>query len=249
MSIITEASLRNELKDKEISQYIVNSGIIVTPSAKEYLRERKIELVMKDQKEDSLNTDHEHEGKESIQPKYSALFDGGYFDDKPEYMTHIFGSKLVLKDHPRIIFRGKLDSLQSKILEVQVAASKQNKKDLVNDLNEVLTLCRNTMRAEVLNEPLADINILGLDEKKLREMSHEPKKYFNIQHILPSWEMGEMLISLNTIRSTVREVEIAAVKAFKSEDGISRTDIIRAMNRLSSCIYIMMLRQASGHYR
>ena len=191
----------------------------------------------------------EKEGKQCIIPKYSAVFGGGYFTDKPEYMTQLHGNKLVIKDHPHIVMRGKLDSLQSRIMEVQISASKQKSKGIIKELEEILTLCRNIMRAEVLNEPLADIEILGLDEKKLREISHNPQKYFNTKHILPSWEMGELAVLLNSIRSYVREVEIAAIKTFKTEEGVDRVDIIRALNRLSSCLYIMVLRQITGYYK
>ena len=250
MSVLTETSLRVELRNKKVSQYFVEPDVKITPSARQYLKEREIELVVRGRESAKAAEDKtEKEQKECITPKYSAVFGGGYFTDKPEYMTQLHGNKLVLKDHPRIAMRGKLDSLQSKIMEVQVSASKQKYMGIVKDLEEALTLCRSIMRAEVLNEALPEVEILDLDEKKLREMSHNPQKYFNTKHILPSWEMGETAILLNSIRSAVREVEIAAVKAFKTEEGVDRVDIIRALNRLSSCIYIMMLRQITGYYK
>lgn len=250
MSVLTETSLRTELRNKKISQYFVDSDVKITPSARQYLKEREIELVVKDKDAvKAAEAKPEKEEKECIIPKYSAVFGGGYFTDKPEYMTQLHGNKLVIKDHPHIVMRGKLDSLQSKIMEVQISVSKRKFMGIVKDLEEVLTLCRNIMRAEVLNEPLAEVEILGLDEKKLREMSHNPQKYFNTKHILPSWEMGELAVLLNSIRSSVREVEIAAIKAFKTEEGVDRVDIIRAFNRLSSCLYIMVLRQITGYYK
>ncbi|SHI97637.1 cobalamin adenosyltransferase [Lutispora thermophila] len=253
MSVLTEASLRAELKNKKISQYIVGPDIKVTPSARQYLKERDIELIIKDKDEKTEEVPKKDEIKvderECLKPKYYAAYGGGYFADKPEYMTQLYGNKLVFKDHPHIVLRGKLDSLQSKIMEVQLAASKHKSMALVKDLDEVLILCRNIMRAEVLNEPLEDIKVLELGEKELREMSHNPQKYFNTKHMLPSWEMGELAVLLNSIRSTIRETEIAAIKAFKTEDGVNRIDIIKALNRLSSCLYIMLLRQLTGYYK
>lgn len=251
MSVLTEASLRAELKNKKVSKYIVDPDVKITPSARQYLKEREIELVVRDEKiaEEQKRDEYKPVEKECLVPKYYAAFGGGYFADKPEYMTQLYGNKLVFKDHPHIVLRGKLDSLQSKIMEVQLAASKHNNMTLVKDLDEVLMLCRNIMRAEVLNEPLDDIKVLDLGEKELREMSHNPQKYFNTKHILPSWEMGELAVLLNSIRSTIRETEIAAIKAFKTEDGVSRIDIIKALNRLSSCLYIMLLRQLTGYYK
>lgn len=250
MSVLTETTLRAELRNKIISQYFVEPDVKITPSARQYLKENKIELVIRDKEATKASEPKpEKEGKQCIIPKYSAVFGGGYFTDKPEYMTQLYGNKLVIKDHPHIVMRGKLDSLQSRIMEVQISASKQKSIGIVKELEEILTLCRNIMRAEVLNEPLADIEILGLDEKKLREISHNPQKHFNTKHILPSWEMGELAVLLNSIRSYVREVEIAAIKAFKTEEGVDRVDIIRALNRLSSCLYIMVLRQITGYYK
>lgn len=251
MSVLTEASLRAELKNKKISQYIVGPDVKITPSARQYLKEREIELVVRDEKtaEAPKNEEQKPAEKECLTPKYIAAFGGGYFADKPEYMTQLRGNKLVFKDHPNIVLRGKLDSLQSKIMEVQLSASKQKNMSIVKDLEEVLVLCRNIMRAEVLDEPLDDIKVLDLGEKELREMSHNPQKYFKTKHILPSWEMGELAVLLNSIRSTIRETEIAAIKAFKTEDGVSRIDIIKALNRLSSCLYIMLLRQLTGYYK
>lgn len=34
-------------------------------------------------------------------------------------MTQLFGNKLVCKDHPRILFRGKLDALQADVVLAQ----------------------------------------------------------------------------------------------------------------------------------
>lgn len=249
MSVLTETSLRAELRNKKINQYFVTQDVKITPSAKQFLKENRIELVIRE-KEEITNKESkaESEDKNRIFPKYYEAFTGGFFEDKPEFMTQLYGNKLVIKDHPRIIMRGKLDSLQSRIMEVQIVVSAKKNDALMKDLEEVLRLCRNIMRAEVLNEALEDIMLMGFDEKKLREISHNPQKYFNTSHILPSWEMGEIAVHLNSIRSMVREVELSTVRAFKTEEGVERIDIIKALNRMSSCIYIIMLRQITGYY-
>lgn len=38
-------------------------------------------------------------------------------------MTHLHGNVLVPKTHPQIAFRGMLDSLEAKIMSLQVVAS------------------------------------------------------------------------------------------------------------------------------
>ena len=57
------------------------------------------------------------------------------------------------------------------------------------------------------------------------------------------------VIKLNEMRALSRELEIKGVEAFVKENGtIERRDILLALNRLSSAIYIMMLRGVTGEY-
>ena len=50
-------------------------------------------------------------------PRYVDYETGAYSTyEKPEHMTQLFGNKLVCKDHPRILFRGKLDALQADVV-------------------------------------------------------------------------------------------------------------------------------------
>ena len=57
---------------------------------------------------------------EPPKPKYVDYETGAYYMEKPEHMTQLFGNVLVAKDHPRIHFRGKLDSLQALVVLDQV---------------------------------------------------------------------------------------------------------------------------------
>lgn len=251
MSLLTESVLRKQLKNTDIKEYEVVKGVIITPSAKQYLQDKNIKLVIVDalgaKKQGNYKSEKEDEGK--IFPKYICL-QGGYVEEKPEHMTQLYGNKLVPKDNRRIEFRGRLDSLQSKILEVQVIASKLQNEGVVKDLEEILSFVRNILRAEVLEENLPEFSILGISENDLREMSHNPKKYFNMDHFMPNYKMGEIIVELNSIRSNIREAEICGFKAFKDIDGeITRNDIIRYLNRLSSCLYIMMFKFLSGKYK
>lgn len=253
MSVLTESRLRAELKNKKTKQFKINKGDIVTPSAKAYLSEKNIELVViedkdneGDENQSSNNSNNENKG---IIPKYEYL-QGGYFENKPEFMTQLHGNKLVYKDHPIISLRGKLDSFQAKILEVQILAEKNKKQSLVKDLEEVLFVVRNILRAEVLKEELKEFILLNMNEDEIREVSHHPEKYFNKGHVFPSYQMGELVTALNSLRTAIREVEICALIAFKDRDGeVKRKDIIRYLNRLSSCFYVMMCKFNAGQYK
>ncbi|MPN32240.1 hypothetical protein SDC9_179716 [bioreactor metagenome] len=164
-------------------------------------------------------------------------------------MTQLYGNRLVYKDHPRIMLRGMLDSLQAQLLELQLKASAGKAEKLVEELEEVLQYIRNILKCEVLEEEFPKINLLGLNEDELREWSHNPMKHFNMKHVLPNYNMGELVLGLNALRSSSREVELGAIKAFKTEDGVVRTDLLKALNRLSSCLYIMMLKCINGVYK
>ena len=52
-------------------------------------------------------------------PKYVDYETNAFYYEKPEQMTQLFGNKLVCKDHPRILFRGKLDALQADVVLAQ----------------------------------------------------------------------------------------------------------------------------------
>ncbi|WP_425449524.1 hypothetical protein [Dethiothermospora halolimnae] len=260
MKVLTEATLRGEFKRNSPKKYFVDKNVIITPSAKQYLKEKNVELCIgkegdldegnaMDNPKDEVVYEKIKTPYKKISPKYISYYSGGAFEEKPEHMTQIYGNKLVYKDDLRIVFRGKLDSLQSKILELQVLANSKNKQGLLNDLEDVLQSVRDILRAEVLNENLNNIKVIGLDEKELRAMSHNPKKHFKIGHILPNYSMGEIIIKLNSIRSSIRETELSCIKAFRKDSKVERVDIIKALNRLSSGVYIMMCKEKANIYK
>ncbi len=251
MSLITETSLRTELRNKKIDQYTIKKTTKITPSALQYLKDRKIELIVEDEgtacKEKQEHVQESDALKASA--KYVLLGTGCGIHEKPEYMTQLYGNKLVYKDHPRIAFRGMVDSLQSQLLELQLKVSKTKSETLLQELSEILQYIRNILRCEVLEEDFTQTNLIGLNESELREWSHNPMKHFNMKHVLPSYDMGEITLGLNSLRSSIRQVELRAIKAFKTEEGIAREDILKALNRLSSCLYIMMLKNINGLYK
>jgi ethanolamine utilization cobalamin adenosyltransferase len=96
---------------------------------------------------------------------------------------------------------------------------------------------------------VGDFTLGGLNEKDLREQSYHPSQYFGMRHFLPTYQHGEMTAHLNKLRTLARKTEIVAFKAFKAEDGtVTREDIIRAFNRLSSFFWIMMFKYLTGKY-
>lgn len=246
MSVHTETSIRSELRNKTMERYYVEKGDIITPSARQFLNEKGIELVVG--KPEVKVEAPLQQTEPAFKKKYVCSYTGAYFETKPEHMTHIYGNKLVFKNDPRIVFRGRVDSLQCKILKVQVIARNKNRKKVLDNLEEVLEYTKKILRAEVLEEPLADLHLLGLDEAELRERSHHPQKYYNTGHVMVNSDMDEMVIHLNYLRAQVREVELVALDAFLDNGKLDRPDIMKALNRLSSTIYVMMLQVIAKEY-
>ena len=86
-----------------------------------------------------------------------------------------------------------------------------------------------------------------MDEKALRERSHRPQDFYGQPHFMPSPEDGTLLLQVNRARCAARAAELKAVEAFSDRDGNpTRPDILRALNRLSSMIYILMIQIKAG---
>lgn len=246
MKILTETMLRAAALAESTTEYRVEPDVFVTPLAKEYLRDRKISLVvMESQPAVMTRTPLPKHGKHT----YIDAQTGEGYGEKPEHMTHLRGNLLVPKTHPRIEFRGQLDSLQAEIICLQAEACDMNLEKLVKDLDDILYGTQKILGAEVKEETLEPMAILGMNDKELREHSHNVKKYFGMDHPIPNYKMGRMAADLNRLRAKVREVELAAARAFMSEDGsVERPDIIQHLNRLSSGVYIVFCRWLSGYY-
>ncbi|GAB3796402.1 cobalamin adenosyltransferase [Virgibacillus kimchii] len=256
MAVLTESILRSRFLNEQLNEPVLQlpKGTILTPSAKSYLQEKRITFTFAERneaaEEEKVDTNEDHQPKSNNSPMKYRVVQGGYLDEKPEHMTALHSNLLVYKDHPRIIFRGKLDSLEAKMIEAQWKIVENNHFSLAEDLSEALTFVRNILRAEVLEEELDEFRLLGMNEMEIRDMSHHPEKYFGCGHFTSDFKMGVGIVALNAVRTAVRETELAAYQAFKKKDGSTeRDDIILALNRLSSLCYVMMVKYRTGHYK
>ena len=255
MKVITEAVLRNELRGAEPETYYIPEGKILSPAAREYLQQRKIKI-SKDPPpaapaaEAPPTPAADPAAPVAPQPKFVDYETGAFYLEKPEHMTHLYGNVLVPKSHPRILFRGKLDSLQAQIVLIQakLAESSGNEK-IIDDLGDILTVLREMMRCDVLDEEFKNEIIIGLTHAELRERSHDPMRFFHIkQMLLPDYTMGKAYALLNQLRTQIRETEVAANQAFRDGKKCTRADIIEELNRLSSAVHIMMCMYLAGLY-
>lgn len=223
----TEETVRAGIRVKDGARvYELPQGDRLTPSAQDWLRQENIRIC----------------SPQEAPPVYTTL-SGGTLTGKPEHMTHLYGNVLVPKDHPRIAFRGMVDTLEAEILLCQKAAAQEKRTDLVRNLQEILDFVRNLIRADVLGEKIAGVRLCGLDAPALRERSHHPEKYYGQPHFMPSCEDSAALLQLNRVRTLVRQTELSCYRAFSDRDGaVTREDMILALNRLSSLCWILMIR-------
>ena len=175
---------------------------------------------------------------ESAKPSEYRLLNGAVLAQKPEYMTHLNAEFLVDKTHPRIAFRGVMDSLEAALL----LAAAEAEGNIRTQLLEALAYTRYLLGQEVLEQPIVCEALGGMDEQQLRERSHRPQDFYGKPHFMPSPEDNKSLLLVNLARCKAREAELAAVKAFQNQEGLpQRLDLLQALNRLSSFLYLIMI--------
>ncbi len=257
LKAITEDFLRLELRNAQPETYYVPEGKILTPAAREYLQQRKIKIAKGEPPEaapaePAAPAAPAPAAAPAAAPtaKYRDHETGAFYMEKPEHMTQLFGNELVTKNHPRILFRGKLDSLQAMVVLDQALIAADGNQKLVDDLGSILDNLREMMRCDVLDETYCRQTIIGLTHQELRERSHNPQKFFGIkQMLLPDYTMGRDYALLNQLRAAIRETEVAAATAFLTGSKCTRPDIMEELNRLSSALHIMMCMYLAGMYR
>lgn len=235
---ITELSLQpDEHLSREAARYVQEKGLSVNacPGTKAAQGVR-------------INRDIRPLQHRTGQPLFTDALTGQTYSEKPEHMTHLHGTTLIAKNHPRIVLRGKLDSLEAELVVQMVQARQDGKDRLVSDLGELLNLARRILAAEVTERPLEEMLLLGMDAAALRAVSHDPQERFGCGHILPSADLSRTGAFLNLLRAKTREVELAAMDAFWQDGHLDREDIIKALNRMSSACYIMMFFDLTGRY-
>ena len=238
MALLTEEDVRRMSNGGTRGPVAVRAGEVLTPAARDWLREKGVEVVYP----------QGSSGEPVERPRYRTV-SGAVLAEKPEHMTHLKGNILVDKDHPRIAFRGCIDSLEAEILLAQQACAGAGCPALAQELEEVLAFVRRFIRFDVLDEPVGEIELCGYGPDELREYSHYPDKHFGQPHFLPHYTDSPAILAVNKVRTVVRRTELAAYAAFRDADGgVKRPDMILGLNRLSSLMWIMMIKLKAGKY-
>ena len=139
MALLTEERVRQMSDNGTRGPVVVARGDVLTPSARSFLREHRVEVIYP-------------QGREEAAPgaaRYQTAFGVG-LEEKPEHMTHLRGNILVFKDHPRIAFRGMIDLLEAEIALCQQVCVREGIPVLAEELEEVLGFVRRFIRFDVL---------------------------------------------------------------------------------------------------
>ena len=219
MRYITERELRDQFASGVPERYDVPADAKLTPAARQYLMDLRL---------------YRH----AAAPRPAAAVPGA--GKKPEHMTNLNAREMVCKTHPRIVLRGKLDTLESEILVLQASC----KREWRAPLGDALRLTRAVLAAEVKEAPLPPWTLDGMGPEEVHRCSHHPEEFGFPGHILPAPEHGLLAARLNRLRALTRETELAAVQAFWDGQSVRREDIVLALNRLSSYFYVLQLRAA-----
>ena len=216
--LYTLENVRENLRNRDGKRvFYLGKGDQLTSEARDFLTRERIEILPAEQ----------------ARPQRYRLENGGYMEEKPEYMTHLHGDILVCKTHPRIAFRGAMDSLEAELLLAQHALPRWSE-----ELGQILDLARQILGCEVLEKHLEEKPLCGLTQQELRTHSHRPQDFYGQPHFMPKATDGIEVLRLNRVRCMARTAERQAVAAIPE-----REDILRALNRMSSMLYILMIRQ------
>ena len=153
--LYTLENVRDNLRTREGKRvFFLGAGDSLTSAARDFLKEQRIPILP---------------AENAKITRYETL-DGGFLEEKPEHMTQLTGNLLVPKTHPRIVFRGKLDSLEAALLLEARALPEQAKA-----LEEILGCVRKLLRCEVLEEPFVPETLCGLTEREQRAQPEPPE--------------------------------------------------------------------------
>ncbi len=219
----SEENVRHNIRNRAGKRvFYLGQGDTLTPSARDFLRREKIEILP----------------AALAKPEEYRLLSGAVLTHKPEHYTHLRGSILVPKTHPVIGFRGAIDTLEAELLLSQQVSAEP----IRSHLGEVLQLARNLIRWEVMEEPVQAGLLCGLTEQQQREHSHRPQDFYGQPHFMPACTDGPVILQINRARAAARAAELAAVHAFVDAEGrVTRPDLLQALNRMSSMLYILMI--------
>lgn len=144
---------------------------------------------------------------------------------------------MVAKSDPRLGFRAVLDSTIALAVWLQIELAEPWQPWLA----DIRSRLGNIMRADALGNRWAAVRLSGF-LTKICIGFHQPLRYLDHDHLVPEASHGRDAALLNLLRTKVRETETVAAQVFITRSfEVLRPDILQALNRLSSTVYVMMI--------
>jgi len=245
LKVITELTLRELSREQPFTTYTLPPGARLTPAATQFLQDFRVELVHARQSE-VQQPQGQAIAKANTELREYEITKG---QGKPAHLACLQGDRFVNKHHPRIIFRCKMDLFESQVISATVEAEAVGLGALGTELKHLLDICRIISKVEINEDPLPDISFGRWSEEEIQERAHDTEKYYGIKEFLPLPSHGRVMAVLNQLRAVCRDLEIAAVTAFFTDEKIEREDILKVLDTASNYICIMMYRLLAGEYQ
>jgi ethanolamine utilization cobalamin adenosyltransferase len=253
-TFVTESGLRERFSLAPGSEIHLPENARLTPSARTLLAERQIRVKYLDEagrafvetaspgEEPALRRVPVLTGKNE-RSVATCLLCSQPLATKPDTLTNLDGKTLVAKNDPRLKLRGKLDTAIAHAVWIQTEfAPAKGKTPLALWLADVRSALGSVLKAEVSGEAMPPVVMGEFDEAAIHAISHHPLKYLGHDHIVPEAGHGVQVARLNLLRAQIREAELLAADVFIDRDfKVTRPDLMQALNRLSSAVYVLML--------
>ena len=262
MPIVTEAELRDRVRQPQTGMKVsVPKGTMFSPSAADFIKQWRMEVVYEDPVSvPPAENPNPRNGAESPAWDKPSQFPvkltgdlptcitcGTPLKHKPEHMTQLNAGLFAPKSNLRIRLRGKLDTLQALCLLIGAIAREKEVGWLVERLETLAAYCREMMSAEYNERPVAPLVLDGLDEARLRKVTHHPQEEMGMPHLTPDTSDDVLFLWLNYLRCQSREAEIVAIDTFGGEaSGSDPYNLVQAMNSMSSAVYYLELLYKQG---
>lgn len=144
----------------------------------------------------------------------------------------------MAKNDPRLAFRAVLDSTIALTVWLQIELAEPWQPWLT----DIRSRLGNIMRADALEEPLAAQSIAGFSERAAASFVPSAAALPGSRSPGAGGRHGRDVALLNLLRGKVREAEVTAAQVFITPQfAVQRADILQALNRLSSAVYVMMI--------
>jgi ethanolamine utilization cobalamin adenosyltransferase len=251
-TFVTESGLRERYSLAPGSELHLPESARLTPSARTLLAERQIRVKYLDEAGRAF-VETAAAGEEPALQRVpvltgtnerrvaTCLLCSQPLATKPDTLTSLDGKTLVAKNDPRLKLRGKLDTAIAHAVWIQTEFAPAGG-PLTLWLADVRSALGRVLKAEVSGEAMPPVLMGEFDEAAIHAISHNPLKYLGHDHLVPEAGHGVQVARLNLLRAQIREAELLAADVFIDRDfKVTRPDLMQALNRLSSAVYVLML--------